>query len=74
MNPDIDPFMFAHLLWRPEAQHLLRIRGASNAEIDAPRKQLYRLLANEMPIRELASAIKVAMASRTRWRGHLPPP
>lgn len=70
VNPGIDPFMLAHLLWRPEVQHLLRLRGASNADISAPRKQLYRTLANELSVRELASAIKSAMALRTRWRDH----
>lgn len=70
VNPDLDPFMLAHLLWHPEAQSLLRARGASNADVNAPRKHLYRMLADEVPIRELAPAIKAAMASRTRWRDH----
>lgn len=70
VNPDIDAFMLAHLLWHPEAQDLLRARGASKADVNAPRKKLYRLLADEMPVPELASAIKAAMASRTRWRDH----
>lgn len=70
VNPDVDPFILAHLLWHPEAQNLLRARGASNAEVKAPRKRLYRLLADEVPVRELASAIKAAMASRTGWRDH----
>lgn len=70
VNPDLDPFMLAHLLWHPEAQQLLLARGASSADVNAPRKQLYRVLADEVPIRELAPAIKAAMASRTRWRDH----
>ncbi len=70
VNPELDPFMLAHLLWHPEAQELLRLRGASNAELKEPRKQLYRMLAEEVPVRELAPAIKAAMASRTSWRGH----
>lgn len=73
LNPDLDPFMLAHLLWHPEAQSLLRARGASKAEVNAPRKRLYRLLADEVPLRELAPAIKAAMVSRTRWRGHPQP-
>lgn len=72
-NPDLDPYMLAHLLWHTEAQDLLRARGASKAEVNAPRKHLYRLLADEVPVRELASAIKAAMASRTAWRDHLRP-
>lgn len=70
INLDLDPFMLAHLLWRPEAQHLLRLRGASNADVNVPRKQLYRRLANQLPVRELASAVKTAMESRTGWRAH----
>ncbi|MEM7729130.1 MAG: sce7726 family protein [Pseudomonadota bacterium] len=73
VNPDLDPFMLAHLLWHPEAQNLLRARGASKADVNAPRKRLYRMLADEVPVRELAPAIKAAMASRTRWRDHLQP-
>lgn len=72
VNPDVDPFMMAHLLWHSEAQDLLRAIGASNADVNAPRKQLYRLLADEIPVRELAPAIKAAMASRTGWRDHPP--
>jgi hypothetical protein len=68
VNPNLDPFMLAHLLWRPEAQELLLQRGASNSDVNAPRKQLYRTLADQMPIHELAPAIKAAMASRTTWR------
>lgn len=70
LNPGLDPFMLAHLLWRPEAQQLLRQRGATNAEVNVPRKQLYRKLANELRVCELASAVKAAMESRTRWRDH----
>ena len=70
VNPNLDPFMMAHLLWRPEAQELLRRRGASSSEVNAPRKQLYRTLADEVPVDELAPAIKSAMASRTTWRDH----
>jgi len=70
VNPDLDPFMLAHLLWHQEAQALLRARGASKADVNAPRKRLYRLLADKIPVRELAPAIKAAMASRTGWRDH----
>lgn len=70
VNPDLDPFMLAHLLWRSEAQRLLRQRVGADADINAPRKQLYRKLVNEIPVCELAPAIKAAMGSRTRWRDH----
>ncbi len=70
LNPDIDPFMLAHLLWRPEAQELLLSLGASNKEVNAPRSQLYRSIAAELPVQQIAAAIKRAMASRKTWRDH----
>lgn len=73
VNPDLNPFMLAHLLWHSEAQNLLLARGASKADVNAPRKRLYRMLADEIPVSELAPAIKAAMACRTRWRGHPQP-
>lgn len=73
LNPDVDAFMLAHLLWHPEAQDLLRARGASNADVNVPRRQLYRVLADELPVEELAPAVKAAMESRTRWRDHSRP-
>lgn len=71
VNPGVDPFMLAHLLWRPEAQYLLRQMGASDADVNVPRKQLYRKLVEEMPACKLAPAIKSAMLSRVKWRDHL---
>lgn len=73
LNPNLDPFVLAHLLWRQEAQQLLLSYGASNAEVNAPRKQLYQMLAKQLSVRELAVAIKEAMVSRTRWRDHQQP-
>lgn len=73
LNPNLDPFVLAHLLWRQEAQQLLLSYGASNAEVNAPRKQLYKMLAKQLSVRELAVAIKEAMVSRTRWRDHQQP-
>lgn len=70
LNPGLDPFILAHLLWHQEARELLLERGASRSDVNAPRKRLYRLLADEIPVGELASAIKAAMASRTGWRDH----
>lgn len=74
VNPNLDPFMLAHLLWRTEAQELLRLRGASSSDLNAPRKQLYRTIADEIPVQELSAAIKAAMASRARWRDLRRPP
>ena len=70
LNPKLDHFVFAHLLWRSEAQELLKLRGVATSDLNAPRKALYRKLVDEFPVRDLACAIKSFMASRTRWRDH----
>jgi hypothetical protein len=70
VNPSIDPFMFAHLLWRSEAQDLLRAQGVASSKLEAPRKDLYQMLANQLSLRDLTVAIKLAMMSRSKWRDH----
>ena len=73
INPDLEPFMLAHLLWHSEAQHLLRLRGATPSDLNAPRRHLYRTLVDAMSLGELTLAIKAAMASRASWRDRPPP-
>lgn len=68
LNPGVDPFSMAHLLWKPEAQNLLRARGASPSEVNVPRRRLYRMLADGCSAQDLAPSIKAAMASRKGWR------
>ena len=70
VNEEINPFMMAHLLWREEVQALLKQRGASAAEVRAPRKDLYKLLVDAVPTDQLATSIKQAMLSRKNWRDH----
>ena len=69
-NPDIDPVMLAHLLWRPEVLDLLSRIGYAPKELRHPRKRLYELLCEVMTTRELAAAIREFMARRQAWRDH----
>lgn len=67
-NRGIDPLVLARLLWRPEAQSLLRDLGVPERELRAPREALYQQIVSELPLRKLASAVRKALKSRTTWR------
>ena len=68
LNPDLDPFVLAHLLWRREAQAALADLGASSRDLRASRKDLYRLLLESMSVPELTSLIRQSMIQRRTWR------
>ena len=70
-NPNLDPFVFAHLLWRAEAQELLKVRGFTEAALNKSRKNLYRFIADTYSINELTDAIKSTMSIRKRWRDQM---
>ncbi len=70
-NPDIDPVMMAHLLWRDEAVEILSGIGHSPKDLRRPRKQLYRMVCEALTLRELTTAIRTFMARRQAWRDRL---
>lgn len=72
-NPGLDPFKLAHLLWRCEAREALAERGASKRDLRAPRRQLYRLLVEQVTVSELTALIRESMIRREGWRGHARP-
>ena len=67
-NPDVDPFMQAHLLWRDEVVHLLIQRGFSPKDLRRPRKQLYRILSESLTPNQITTSIRLFMAQRPAWR------
>ncbi|TDQ84229.1 hypothetical protein A8950_0777 [Dongia mobilis] len=69
-NPDLDPIMLAHLLWRDEVIDLLSLAGYRAKDLRKPRRQLYELLCENMTLRELTGTIRRVMTRRQRWRGH----
>lgn len=69
-NPDIDPVILAHLLWRPEVLDLLSRIGYPPKELRGSRKQLYEMLCESMTLREITGAIREFMVRRQAWRGH----
>lgn len=67
-NPEIDPVMMAHLLWRDEVINLLDQAGYPAKDLRRPRKQLYEMLCEAMTLREITASIRVFMVQRQAWR------
>lgn len=67
-NPEIDPVMMAHLLWRSEVIELLDQAGYAPKDLRQPRKQLYEMLCETMTLREITASIRAFMARRQTWR------
>ena len=70
-NPDIEPVMLAHLLWKPEVLDLLSRNGYTPKELRHPRKYLYEMLCEVLTPREITDAIRDFMMCREAWRDHL---
>lgn len=68
VNPDIDPVMMAHLLWRDEVIDLLSRTGYAPKDLRRPRRQLYEILCETMTLREITASIRTFMAQRQAWR------
>jgi len=67
-NPDIDPVMMSHLLWRDEVIDLLSRTGYAPRDLRRPRKHLYEMLCEAMSLRDITASIRVFMAHRQTWR------
>jgi hypothetical protein len=70
MNPEINPVMVAHLLWRPEVLELLSRIGYAPKQLRGPRKHLYEMLCEAMTLSEITAAIQEFMVRRQTWRDH----
>lgn len=69
-NPDVDPVMMAHLLWRDEVIELLDRAGFAPKDLRQPRKQLYKMLCEAMTLPEITASIRRFMVQRRTWRDH----
>lgn len=69
-NPDVDPVMMAHLLWRDEVIKLLDRAGYAPKDLRQPRKQLYKMLCEAMTLPEITASIRSFMVQRRTWRDH----
>lgn len=72
LNPDIDTFSFAHLLWRKEARELLVKLGENPKTLNLPKRKLYNKIASLISARELSEKIKAQLMARGDWRADKP--
>ncbi len=67
-NPDVNPFMVVHLLWRDEVKDLLKKKGFENRDLHGNRKRLYEMLCKNMNLNEITTSILGCMEQRKAWR------
>lgn len=67
-NPELDPVIMAHLLWRDEVIELLSQAGYAPKHLRRPRRQLYEMLCEAMTLPEITASIRFSMVQRLAWR------
>ncbi len=68
MNPRVDPYAVAQLLWRNEAAEILMGRGVAASVLRSRRSVLYEKLVSVMGIDELRWHVRQRLKQRTNWR------
>lgn len=68
LNPNVDFFSLAHLLWKSEAIDLLYQYGVTERLEYKTRKDLYKQLNQIMTVQQLAWGIKTKLLKRGNWR------
>lgn len=71
-NKRVDPLALARLLWRTEAQAILRGFEVSDRKLRAPRGTLYELLVERLPLRQLSQVVRETLKARSAWRDRSP--
>lgn len=67
LNPTIDPFLVAQLLWKEEAIAVLDSRGLARGWKSKRAKLVHQHLADSIPLDELRSCVRGALKNRTSW-------
>ncbi len=67
-NKNIDPISIAQLLWRNEAEEILRQKNLSSKILRQPREVLYEHLVNILKICELRKFVRDYFKKRKNWR------
>ena len=68
-NPDQDPILVAELLWKPEALSILDKRDTARGWRGRRAKDIYRQLADVVPLETLKSDVRETLKSRKGWLG-----
>lgn len=67
-NPNFDVISASYLLWKEEAQSLLKSKGFRPKDINVCRQDLYDLIGRSLDTREIVLSIRKALMSRENWR------
>ena len=67
-NKNVDPISVAQLLWRDEAEEILRQKKLSPRILRQPRATLYEYLVDKLNICELRKFIREYFKKRKNWR------
>lgn len=68
INPDIDSYSIAQLLWRDEALDLLRRFELEKGFVSKPRQKIWEKLSQSLPLDDLKYYIREQIKSRQNWR------
>jgi hypothetical protein len=68
MNKDVDPISIARLLWRNEAEEILRQKKLPSRILRQPRAVLYEYLVDLLNIYELRKFVREYLKKRKNWR------
>lgn len=66
-NPNVCPLSMAQFLWRSEALDVLRERGLERGLSRKPRRELWEMIAEIVPINELRDMVSVTLRARPHW-------
>jgi len=67
-NKNIDPISIAQLLWRNEAEEILRQKKLLPKKLREPRAMLYQYLVDTLNICELRKFVREYLKKRKNWR------
>ncbi|RXE84303.1 sce7726 family protein [Pseudoalteromonas sp. A757] len=73
MNPKVEPFSVAHLLWKAEVISIMEEIGITKNLVSKTRHELYSQLVEHINLYELVRNIKITFKSRANWRSELQP-
>jgi len=72
INPGVDPYSVAQLLWRSEVVMILDDLGIKKGVAGRSRRVLWQTLTDTLPIDELRDCVRRTLKVRERWRVDLP--
>ena len=72
-NPGVSDYAIAQLLWRNEAQEILRNLGVHGQRLRERREYLYGYIVSDLNSAALRKTVRDYLMKRTNWRYPLPP-